>query len=306
MSLDARYGPSDIRSVLNEAFSPSVSRKTYGGIRVPGHYYNENAIVLDTATDTKSSAQQLQTIEEAFDSIVNLPFSARTRKILIPVAEEQNMFLFFPRNHWVTLCYDPNTNSATLLDSRPWYISFFYPTSAMEDSLKRGLAKLYDSNTVAQMRFETVYQGVQHNDIHCGAWTTTNIRDLASAGGTIDNQKDAYTSDDESTIVANNQQRVAPNSNAVVKKPSFFEQLYLLIWPIKENNIEPEPQNEDINHSWVGMNKALVNKNDVKKQRIEKTNTLQKTSNPTHATKIDNEVDDWASQNDDTDHSMKI
>ncbi|MDP1603165.1 MAG: hypothetical protein Q8M03_07865 [Legionella sp.] len=234
MPLASRYYPSDVRNVLKVAkLTPSGFRELYGyNDPEPGFYQNEHAIVLDAATDTVSVNQKLQTITQAFDAIAKLPENEKSKQIIIPVTEEQKILGLFKRNHWVTLSYDPQKNVATLLDSRPWIVSFLYPTSAMKKSLTEGIRKVFPANADT-LKFQTRYQGVQYNDTHCGAWVTTNIRDLAGANKegvlkTINQQVGAYSRDDEAKIVEYNVQSVAQKTldvEIIIVKPSWFQRL---------------------------------------------------------------------------------
>lgn len=204
MSLESRYSASDIIRLLNK--TPDLNgRSQYlntGNVLVYSYYENEQCIVLSPATDTVNHhAQMLPTISQGLKRLPELNKS--TKKILIPVAQEQKILGLFKRNHWVTLQYDPVENKATVLDSRPWLVSFFYPMAAIKNELKQGINKLYGEKTAQTMRFATKYQGVQFNDIYCGAWTYRNILDLANKKQkrSIDVQKKIYSYQDEMDIV---------------------------------------------------------------------------------------------------------
>ncbi len=233
MSLIARYAPSDIRRVLQVALRPGPFVDTGFGTILPAYYESDHAFVLCPTTDTvREQGQQMKSIDQAFDAIntADLADKVQQRKIIIPVAEEQKILGLFPRNHWVTLHYDPKTNSADLIDSRPWLMSFLYPTSSMRDLLKSGLKKLYPAEVIDQMSFNTHYQGVQLNDTHCGAWTTTNIRDLSGANvrgkmNEVTNQKSAYSSSDERGIVDYNINSVAQKTLNVISKEALKPQI---------------------------------------------------------------------------------
>ncbi|WP_115712778.1 hypothetical protein [Legionella sainthelensi] len=202
--LSGKFSPADIRTIFNNSKFKECGDpiETYGAIKIHPYYLTNNAIVIPPSTDTQSKIPKLQTIGEGLKNIKGIIKKHPGKKIYIPVAEEQKIFGIFKRNHWVTLEYDPLLKKATLLDSRPKELSFIYPCRAIKRQLKEGLFSLY--GTSINFSFEKKYQGVQHNDIHCGAWTCTNILDLAGAGCeayNIDNQKTKYKCSDESTVV---------------------------------------------------------------------------------------------------------
>lgn len=206
MSLESKYGASDVIKILNNSsLVSSASCIENGGVSVPSYYENEHCIVLSPATDTlNTNAQMLQTISQGLKQLPNLANSQK--KILIPVAQEQKILGLFKRNHWVTVQYDPKENKATVLDSRPWLVSFLYPMTALKNELKQGIASVYNIKTAQTIEFSKKYQGVQFNDKHCGAWTTQNILDLASQTKqtSIDQQTKKYSSKDENRIIQKN------------------------------------------------------------------------------------------------------
>ncbi|KTD51353.1 hypothetical protein [Legionella quateirensis] len=258
MALDGRYGPSELRSVIRVNFTPHTKRPTLGGISTPGYYSNAHAIVLDAATDTVNpKAQTLQTIQDAFEPLKNCTAADKQKKIIIPVTEEQKILGIFPRNHWVTLYYDPQTNQATLLDSRPRIVSFLYPSSAMKESLIDGLSTIYGVKTARETQFEIRYQGTQHNDTYCGAWTSRNIMDLAGANPqrtctTIEQQTVAYTDKHEQNIVDYNIELVTKgtsdiNVHSVPSKPNLWQRFlnFIGINPSNDSVIDsdaPKPE----------------------------------------------------------------
>ena len=224
MPLDDRYAPADVRKVLGIGMTAMAPRYIPGGAEVPGYYQNDNALILDAATDAVNShAQMLQTLDVAFDALSQISDTDKQKKIIIPVAEEQKILGLFPRNHWVTVYYDPAKNEATLLDSRPWIASFLYPVSTMQDLLVAGLTKVYGAQIASQTSFEVSYQDVQHNDTFCGAWTCKNIRDLAGANpqnqhNSIDQQLVAYTAEHEENVIKYHQE--------IVKNPAAHIDVY--------------------------------------------------------------------------------
>ena len=293
MALDGRYGPSDLRSVLRVNFTPQANRPILGGILAPGYYSNEHAIVLDAATDTVNPrAQQLQTIKEAFEPLKNISVADKQKKIIIPVTEEQKILGLFPRNHWVTLHYDPQTKQATVLDSRPWIVSFLYPSSAMKDLLIDGLSTIYGEETARETQFEIRYQGVQHNDTYCGAWTSRNIMDLAGANPqgtctTIDQQTVAYTDKQEQNIIEYNRELVEKrtsdiNIHSLPSKPNLWQRFLNFVG--LNNTNEADIGSEIPQPELISWNKA----------------TQLFNAHPTHSTcSSAQKADDWEMMDDD-------
>ncbi len=236
MLFDSKYGPTEIRRIFNTIGWSKGVTDFLGDQNVHRYFENESTFVLDAATDITDKMQKsiLKTFEDLkeehngdnwnngkkFDEV------KQKKIILIPVSEQQKILGLFKRNHWVTLHYDPVSNQATLLDSRPAYVSFLYPKSAIENSLREGIQALYGRTKADEMKFQIKYQGVQLNDIYCGAWTTRNILDLAGEGksGTptrIDDQVKKYKSRDEEAVVLSNMQLI--NKESKFEKPSLFQ-----------------------------------------------------------------------------------
>lgn len=209
MPLNKKYNPSDIRTLLNiyankkSILKPSEEHIILGGAMSQSPYQDNKtkAVILDPVTDNNEYLH-LPTIKNAVET---LNPNLKNNAIIMPVAEKQKIFGLFSRDHWVTLHYNPKENRATIIDSRPWYVSMFYPTSGMKQSLQDGIKTLYGEDGEEKARtlsFKSLYQGVQHNDTHCGAWTTRNMLDLA-AGHTVEKQHHHYSANQE-VDVANN------------------------------------------------------------------------------------------------------
>ena len=124
---------------------------------------------------------------------------------------------------------------ATLLDSRPWYASFLYPTKTMEKMLREGLVQLVGEEKAAAMTFQKAYQKVQYNDTHCGAWTAANVGSLAG-GTSIDEQKKVFTRSDESKICEFNDDVANNVIDLKVPGGSFLERLKAFFSP--SNNFQ--------------------------------------------------------------------
>ncbi len=202
--MKGHYQPTHIRHVFNNSpwLKAFGSRDTYGGISQPYFYNSDHATVFPPVTDTdKKDMAQRETIQETLEKTADALRIKRilldkTKRMVFPVTEEQPILLLFPRNHWVTLIYDPATQNATLIDSRPQIYGYFYPTSAMEASLVEGLKYL----DLTVKHFEVKYQAIQHDDIHCGAWTAMNVEAFA-LGASIEQQMAALTSEDKETVI---------------------------------------------------------------------------------------------------------
>lgn len=191
-----RYKPAHIREVLNKTF-PKDQGKSHnppGGISVPAYYQNEKAVILDPVTDD-SLDQTFQSLAQGLKALGN---NLNNKILLIPLAEQKKILGLFKRNHWVTLHYNPATNTATLIDSRPRIVSFLYPRKAIKQALINWVGTHKTPFT-----FQTIYQSVQHNDIHCGAWTSQNILDLSDNGTdeALKQQKIRYQASQEQQIV---------------------------------------------------------------------------------------------------------
>ena len=225
MPLNSHYSQTDIGHVFKYSHKEATSsevRTDYG--HTLRYYTNDHALILPPVSDKTRDFQVQQTLIMTLKSVLEdlkLNDNAEQKKkvILIPVGEEQKILGLFPRKHWVTVHFDPATKVATLLDSRPWFVSMFYPTKSMENMLNEGLKPYFDD-----IQIKKVYQGVQHNDIYCGAWTTTNIRDLAN-GRSVNDQKTAYSSNDEVNIVNENIELVGSNEPRLPVSTSFYQKM---------------------------------------------------------------------------------
>ena len=248
MSFNAKYNATEMSILLEAKLTPVYLRGANGDLKKLQHgsseraygYDNEHALVLFPVTDRIEPLAQLRTIDVGIVDVQNEIAAAinSRKKIILPVVENQKILGLVPRRHFVTLVYDPVLNMATLIDSRPWLISFLYPTKPMEKMLKQGLEQVLSVNQMAAMKFKKVFQGVQHNDTHCGAWTAANIMGLAGVG--IDGSKapnntcqqaNAFTRDDEVDVVNNNisiANTVYPDPIVKLSKPTGWFQKLLI------------------------------------------------------------------------------
>lgn len=205
MPLYGRYSAYDIIVLLKTFLRAAPEKLAHpGGAIVPLSYDSEHAIVLPPTADRRND-QLITIIDYLQANSVQAKVKetlSEEKKIILPIAEQQYILGVLQRNHWVTLVYDPRTNVASLLDSRPWFLSFLYPTKPMEQMLREGLTFIIPDETLSKMIFEVSYLNVQYNMTHCGAWTTKCILDLASDKEcTPETLKETLSSADEVTMV---------------------------------------------------------------------------------------------------------
>jgi hypothetical protein len=237
MPLNSRYAASDLQLVLQRKLNPIRPFARAGGATAHEGYENEHALVIFPVHDTSEddairAGSMLETIETGLDRVASDIKQAvnDNKKIILPVTELQKILGLSRRNHWVTLTYDPIQNTATLIDSRPWYISFLYPTKPMENQLRNGLSRILGAEKIAAMTFHKIHQGVQHNDTHCGAWTAANIMGLAGVDDephSVKQQGNAFTRDDEVGIVNRNMDIAQDPSPRCVKPTGWFQRLLI-------------------------------------------------------------------------------
>ena len=160
-----RYRPSDLFKALVGRLQQTQRALTFGtgkSLRWKNINYveNEQYILFKFSTDC--------TGDKFFSSIAEVlatyPESTPEKLMIFPIAEKN-----YNRKHWVTVVFEPQTLEACIIDSRPSYISFFYPT----DPIKKMLGATSLSH---------VYQSVQHNNIYCGTWTGANISTIIELG----------------------------------------------------------------------------------------------------------------------------
>lgn len=153
-----RYKPSDLFKALVGRLDKTLGVMSFGSEKRPrwktnNFVENDQFILFKFSTDIDGD-KLLPTIA---DLLATYPVEKPDKLMIFPIAEK-----LFDRKHWVTVVFDPQTLDACLIDSRPTYISFFYPSGTIQAML--------GANTLTN-----VYQAVQHNDIYCGTWTAANI-----------------------------------------------------------------------------------------------------------------------------------
>ena len=263
MPFNAKYCATEIQRVLKNKMNtiPHDDGRlsfNHGGVTSYFGFENDHALVLFPAADVEDD-KQLRSIT---DGLMNISThvqaaAAENKKIIIPVAELQKTFGLFQRKHFVTLCYDPIKNVATLIDSRPWIVSFLYPTSSMENMLRSGLSTILGDNKIKTMRFQKMFQRVQHNDTHCGAWTTANIMGLAGidlrSPNDVTTQASTFTSDDEVNVVNNNIMIANSDAPKLMQPTGWFQKLVIRLGFTKYSSVQPD--------SYKTMSQYLPNDN---------------------------------------------
>lgn len=198
MPLNARYTRNDLIRVLGEPskikIEPEVPQQydEMSGSKIPLCYQTDSTLVFTPVTDVQDF--QMRSLSESLKETCNkLPEETKKRinTLIFPVAEQR-----YNRRHWATLHYDVKTGVATLIDSRPWYVSFWYPSSSMKQAL------LDNGFNVTQ--FNTIYQGVQHDDTHCGAWTAANIIALTEGKVSVHDLSSRFSHYDKYNLVNHN------------------------------------------------------------------------------------------------------
>lgn len=135
--------------------------------------------------------------------------------VLIPVA-------LTSRRHWVTVNYDIKTNTATIIDPRPWYVSFLWPNSNLKKEIQDGLVKIGLADKDKPIKFSTIYQGVQHNDVTCGSWSLANISAQLS-GKKLHEMGSVFSANDEPQVVRTFSPGVEEDK---VYKPTLFTRIF--------------------------------------------------------------------------------
>jgi hypothetical protein len=206
--------------LLAATFSSTHGSRFNNGLYIPSFYEGKNAIVFPPVSDVDGSENSLESISTALTAASNLLINGNflEKKLIFPVVEEQRLLFVAPRNHWVTLHYDPSTQHATLIDSRSFWNSFWYPTAAMQASLVSGLNTL----GLRVEQFDVTYQSIQDDQIRCGAWTAINIELLAN-GRTIDEILTELTAEDRDYVVRHNQKKIYTRKSDGVYTPGIFD-----------------------------------------------------------------------------------
>ena len=208
----SQYGPSTMLQLLNSTFEATSDFRIIEGLKIPYFYNHKDVIIFPPVSDEDNSSNHLESIFASLNTTVcdikDNGFNGK--KLIFPVVQEQSFF-GYRRNHWVTLYYDPHTEIATVIDSRPMFASYWYVTGPIQTSLANGL-KLLGHNI---KRFQVKYQGIQDDYVRCGAWTATNI-ELLAHGKSVDNLLRELKSEHRDAMVRHQQYKIEQGKNPVV------------------------------------------------------------------------------------------
>ncbi len=205
---DAEYTPLMMHQVLSHTATPSTQIfYTRGMAERPLFYETAHAIIFPPCTDKEGENQREESIRDVLAAAAPalIPSAFLHDKIfLFPIAQMQSTIPFIdsPRKHWVTLHYNPSTQTATLIDSRPRWASLLYRTLPMMDQLRTGLiegaypCRLEKTNPA-------IYQGIQDDFTHCGAWTAVNIEAYAH-GVSLEAHRGALSREDRDPVLQHN------------------------------------------------------------------------------------------------------
>lgn len=218
--LRSRYKSEQMRKILASSLQLcSRSFITNGGVRSPYFYESNHAIVFPPCSDTEGTG--METITQILTQAKPHLTEYADKCFVFPLVEERGVFLSWgpKRMHWVTLHFDPKTRIATVIDSRPSLVSYWYICQPIHDFLNAGLQAL---DLPPVKKFNVVYQWVQHDDIHCGAWTAANIEGLAD-GHSVETQLSCLSSQERDAIVQHHIDRIyhkKSQSYLAVRSPS--------------------------------------------------------------------------------------
>jgi len=277
---DGRYSPSNLDKALFNVTNqkPFVGQLTTSfvegnlRVKVPYDFYKNDqmkALIIPSSTDIQNGATttifENLTTEKVKDEIKNC--IKINQMIIIPVAEDRKILGFIPRKHWVTLCYDPANNIATIIDSKSRWRSFLYPTKSMITMLKQGLTQAClqtadkDKPNFNEMKVNKISTGAQKDDIHCGAWTVQHIQDIASCGQV---SPPNYTEKDRDTVV----KRVAELANLeLIPKKSLLARLFAKIFESRSKTADaavssaPQPNKKPDGHFEVDDSYCFMQNN---------------------------------------------
>ena len=201
-----KYSSVTMRDWLGIAFKPIAIQTDVV------FYEGSEAIIFPPVADGKPDDSLSQCISAALTQAAALLIDEqyREKKMIFPLTEVQPCFFGLgpKRMHWVTLHYDPKTETATLVDSRPTLNSYGYLIHPMKKLLTEGLGPL----GLSVKAFISLYQGIHHDDIYCGPWTATTIEALAN-GMTLDEHLKTISSSDRDGMIAHHRKMLISNTN---------------------------------------------------------------------------------------------
>lgn len=191
-----KYGAKEINTVLSrQGYLKSSHSEIVAGS--PLYYSLGSAVVIAPVQDSKKLKDRfkvaMETILPAITAAKDDEALKNAKTIIMPIAT-----IF--RKHWLTAHYDTQTKVATILDSRPWYMSWMWSTTKLQNGMMAGLRAMGKLGPNEPITFNRVYQGVQHNDDYCGAWAAVNSLKLAT-GTPIAEMTNAFSGNDEGPIV---------------------------------------------------------------------------------------------------------
>lgn len=174
-----RYSSGHLRWFFKNIFTPNQLVIDETGQENVDFYVSQRAIILPPASDYVGSHDPVSLKQTLLNLKENSLFESELREkgiIIVPVAQ-----MYLNRNHWVTLhcnLQDPENPIITLIDSRPQFLSFFYPSRFILQQLQEGLQEF--GYQVNNENFRIRHQAIQYDDIHCGACTFYNIKTLSN------------------------------------------------------------------------------------------------------------------------------
>lgn len=207
------YGATEMHLVLRASGALSKSTEMFtdkAGRHYPYYYASQYgpALVCPPCSDTEGC--QLETIAEVIKRLEHVLTSTPLLSklcLVFPVAEQRNN-----RNHWVTLHYNLSTRMATVIDSRPKWVSFFYSNRYIQAFLNEGLQAI-GLHPVKQ--FTEICTGVQSQDnTCCGPWTAAYIEGLAH-GASIKEMSNFFMAKNSNDIVQHHYYQVNKNLNVM-------------------------------------------------------------------------------------------
>lgn len=174
-----RYAPSSIAKVLDKRFLAN----THAGYLLPGAmlgrllFLGQNSIIFYPITDCVKSDTQELSISDLFEKchqefMLEFYLKSKTYDYLIfPIALQK-------RQHWATLVYDVKQKNLLLVDSSSSLVSSY----DHQTQLVAQLRDVFSNYELSIESFHYVSQGLQKDNVHCGAWTLANTIAIDSFG----------------------------------------------------------------------------------------------------------------------------
>ena len=167
-----RYSP----SVMVKALEHQFQAETHQGYLLPGQtigkllFIGKQSIIFYPVIDTPMPNSQELSIAELFSKCHQefiFEFFLKSRSF---------RYLIFPtilhhRQHWVSLIYDIKHQNLSLLDSGSALISKYQKQEQLLQQFRQSFQN-YGFNI---NHFNYISQGLQKDNVHCGAWALANI-----------------------------------------------------------------------------------------------------------------------------------